>query len=235
MSTLAESIRVDRPRPAFGIAPTQNNSIVSAGGLDPSLLMAVGTGLAIPRLEGVPIRHQLMAVNGSKLDDLTDLYSHVHALGQSRKIIRQYKLKPHVAGDTAGAARQVAEWGDKTKAALAPRLAAEIYGLTILAEDVDDEAFGQPVAADDLGRRLPAARRQAESARPLAHQITVLDALREQLFGDRRARFIGQTLFRRDALLLARPRGLEQFDDLLGKPLMHIDLRNECPARAASN
>lgn len=59
MSTLAESIRVDRPRPAFGIAPTQNNSIVSACGLDPSLLMATGSGLAIPRLEGVPIRHQL--------------------------------------------------------------------------------------------------------------------------------------------------------------------------------
>ena len=59
MSTLAESIRVDRPRPAFGIAPTQNNSIASAGGLDPTLLMARGTGLAIPRLEGVPIRHQL--------------------------------------------------------------------------------------------------------------------------------------------------------------------------------
>lgn len=59
MSTLAESIRVDRPRPAFGIAPTQNNSIASAGGLDPSLLTATGSGLAIPRLEGVPIRHQL--------------------------------------------------------------------------------------------------------------------------------------------------------------------------------
>jgi len=59
MSTLAESIRVDRPRPAFGIAPTRNNSIVSTGGLDPSLLMATGSGLAIPRLEGVPIRHQL--------------------------------------------------------------------------------------------------------------------------------------------------------------------------------
>jgi len=59
MSTLAESIRVDRPRTACGIAPTQNNSIASACGLDSSLLMAVGTGFAIPRLEDVPIRHQL--------------------------------------------------------------------------------------------------------------------------------------------------------------------------------
>ena len=97
------------------------------------------SGLYIVGEHFLPIRHQLMAIKGAKLSDITDLYSHVHALGQSRKIIRQYGLKPHVAGDTAGAARQVAEWGDKSKAALAPKLAAEIYGLEILASDVDDE------------------------------------------------------------------------------------------------
>ncbi len=59
-------------------------------------------------------------------------------IGQCRKIVRKLKLKPHVAADTAGAARQVAEWGDRTRAAFAPRLAAEIYGLDILAENVED-------------------------------------------------------------------------------------------------
>src|SRR3712207_7937708 len=49
-------------------------------------------------------------------------------------------LKPHVAGDTAGSAREVAELRDPTRASLAPRLAAEVYGLKILAEDVEDEA-----------------------------------------------------------------------------------------------
>ncbi|MDF2811382.1 MAG: prephenate dehydratase, partial [Microvirga sp.] len=44
-----------------------------------------------------------------------------------------------VSGDTAGSAREVAEWGDPTKASLAPRMAAAIYGLEILAEDVEDE------------------------------------------------------------------------------------------------
>jgi prephenate dehydratase len=97
------------------------------------------SGLYIVGEHFLPIRHQLMGIKGAKLGDITDLYSHVHALGQSRKIIRQHGLRPHVAGDTAGAARQVKEWGDPTKAALAPRLAAEIYGLDILAEDVDDE------------------------------------------------------------------------------------------------
>jgi prephenate dehydratase len=86
------------------------------------------------------VRFHLMAVRGARLDAITDVYSHVHALGQCRKIIRKHTLRAHVAGDTAGAAREVAEWGDATRAALAPRLAAEVYGLDILAEDVEDEA-----------------------------------------------------------------------------------------------
>jgi len=85
------------------------------------------------------VRFHLMAAKGAKLDAVTDVYSHVHALGQCRKIIRKHGLRAHVAGDTAGAAREVAEWGDPTRAALAPRLAAEVYGLDILAEDVEDE------------------------------------------------------------------------------------------------
>ncbi|MGE0767076.1 MAG: prephenate dehydratase [Hyphomicrobiaceae bacterium] len=97
------------------------------------------SGLYIIGEHFLQIRHQLMGVKGARIEDVTDLYSHVHALGQSRKMIRRYGLKPHVAGDTAGAARQVSEWGDKSRAALAPKLAAEIYGLDILATDVDDE------------------------------------------------------------------------------------------------
>jgi prephenate dehydratase len=62
------------------------------------------------------------------------------ALGQCRKIIRKLGLKSIVAADTAGSAREVAERGDKTRAAIASRLAAEIYGLDILAEDIEDEA-----------------------------------------------------------------------------------------------
>jgi prephenate dehydratase len=54
-------------------------------------------------------------------------------------VIREHKLVPVIAGDTAGAAREVAEAADVTKAAIAPPLAAEIYGLQILARDVEDE------------------------------------------------------------------------------------------------
>jgi prephenate dehydratase len=97
------------------------------------------SGLYIVGEHFLPIRFQLMGLPGTGLADITDVYSHVHALGQCRKIIRAHGFKAHVAGDTAGAARQVQDWGDRTKAALAPRLAAGIYGLDILAEDVEDE------------------------------------------------------------------------------------------------
>ena len=88
----------------------------------------------------LPIRHQLVAVPGAKLEDIKTVESHVHALGQCRRIIRKFGLKPIVAGDTAGSARIIAERGDKTCAAISSRLAAKIYGLDILAEDIEDEA-----------------------------------------------------------------------------------------------
>jgi prephenate dehydratase len=96
-------------------------------------------GLHIVGEHFLRVRFQLMGLRGSKIGQITDVYSHVHALGQCRKIIRRLNLRAHVAADTAGAARQVKEWADPTKAALAPQLAASVYGLDILAEDVEDE------------------------------------------------------------------------------------------------
>jgi len=88
----------------------------------------------------LPVHHQLMAPRGARLADIKAVESHVHALGQCRRIIRERGIKPIVSGDTAGAARDIAERGDTTTAAIASRLAAEIYGLDILVEDIEDEA-----------------------------------------------------------------------------------------------
>ena len=88
----------------------------------------------------LPIRFNLMALPGVKIKDIKTVYSHVHALGQCRKIIRKHRWKAEVGGDTAGSAKLVAERGDRTIAALAPALAADIYGLDTLAADVEDEA-----------------------------------------------------------------------------------------------
>jgi prephenate dehydratase len=87
----------------------------------------------------LPIHHQLLVIPGTKMSDLKSVYSHVHALGQCRKLIRAHKLLAVVAVDTAGAARELSEHPDQTRAAIASGLAAQIYGLDILQKDIEDE------------------------------------------------------------------------------------------------
>ena len=86
----------------------------------------------------LPLHFQLMVLPGVKRAEIKTVHTHIHALGQCRKYIRKNGWKGVVAGDTAGAAKLVGERGDRTMAALAPRLAAELYGLDILEEDVED-------------------------------------------------------------------------------------------------
>lgn len=97
------------------------------------------SGLHIIAEYFLPIHFQLMAAPGTRLEDIKTVYSHIHALGQCRKVIRENGWKGEVAGDTAGAARMVSESGEKGAAALAPRLAADLYNLDILMENVQDE------------------------------------------------------------------------------------------------
>jgi prephenate dehydratase len=86
----------------------------------------------------LPIHFQLMVLPGVARTEIKTVHSHIHALGQCRKYIRKNGWKPTVAGDTAGAAKLVAQMQDRTMAALAPRLAASLYGLDILEENVED-------------------------------------------------------------------------------------------------
>jgi prephenate dehydratase len=88
----------------------------------------------------LPLSHQLMAPRGASLATVKTVQSHVMALGQCRNIIRKLGLVAAIGADTAGSARQIAELGDPSRAAIASRLAAEIYGLDILAENIEDEA-----------------------------------------------------------------------------------------------
>jgi len=87
----------------------------------------------------LPIHHQLVAPKGATLKSLITAQSHVQALGQCRKHIRKMGLQAVVGADTAGSARIIAETNDPTQAAISSRLAAEIYGLEILAENIEDE------------------------------------------------------------------------------------------------
>jgi prephenate dehydratase len=85
------------------------------------------------------VRHQLMAKPGATLSTIKRVMSHTQALGQCRLTLRKLGLVPVPEADTAGSARLVAEKDDLTTAAIASRLAAEIYGLQILKSDMEDE------------------------------------------------------------------------------------------------
>jgi prephenate dehydratase len=85
------------------------------------------------------VRHQLLGLKGAPLSGVKTVYSQGPALGQCRKIIKELKLTSQNWHDTAGSARHIAELKDPSVAAIASSLAAEIYGLSILRADVEDE------------------------------------------------------------------------------------------------
>ena len=85
------------------------------------------------------INHNLLVVKGSKLSDIKDVFSHAQALSQSSEFIKKNNLTENVRADTAGSAKYVSEIKDKTKAAIASKLSAQIYNLDILKENIQDE------------------------------------------------------------------------------------------------
>lgn len=87
-----------------------------------------------------PIQHALLGIKGAKITDLEHVHSHIHAIPQCRKLIKKRKLIPHIHADTAGAAAEIAKYGEKNHGAIASPLAAKLYGLDILEQDVQDES-----------------------------------------------------------------------------------------------
>jgi prephenate dehydratase len=85
-----------------------------------------------------PVNHHLLALPGASLAQIRTVRSHVHALSQCRKLIRELGLEPIVAADTAGAAAEISVLGDPTVAAIASELAGKIYGLASLKENIED-------------------------------------------------------------------------------------------------
>ena len=86
------------------------------------------------------VEHCLLGIRGAAIGDLKRAHSHTVALGQVRQLLRNLNLAPVVQADTAGAAAMVAQWGRREEAAIASSLAAEIYGLEILRQNVEDAA-----------------------------------------------------------------------------------------------
>ena len=84
------------------------------------------------------VEHHLLAVKGSTIGDLVNVHSHVHALNQCRNFIQKHGINPVVHVDTAAAAREISERGEKEHGAIATGLAGEIYGLDSLQANIED-------------------------------------------------------------------------------------------------
>ena len=95
-------------------------------------------GLHIVDEAFVRVHVNLLGVKGAKLADVTEAHGHVVILPQCAGFLKEHGIKGKVSSDNARAAREVAEGGDKTRAALASELAAEIYGLDVLARHIED-------------------------------------------------------------------------------------------------
>lgn len=144
-----------------GMIPIQNSL---AGRVAEIHHLLPTSGLHIIGEHFLPIHHQLMGIKGAKLEDLKVVQSHVQALGQCRLTLRKMGLKPETAADTAGSARIVSELNDKSRGALAPALAAEIYGLDILKADVEDASHNTT--------RFVVLSRQMVQAEPQSNCVT---------------------------------------------------------------
>ena len=97
-----------------------------------------GSGLSIVGEHFQRVEHCLLAPRGARIDQVRRIHSHAVALGQIRRVVAELGADPVVEADTAGSAQLVAKWNNPEDAAVASRLAAELYGLDILRANVED-------------------------------------------------------------------------------------------------
>lgn len=130
-----EAVRQERA--AYAVIPIENSL---HGRVTDNHFLLPESGLSIVAEHFVRVRHCLLGLPGSRREDLREALSHPQALGQCRKRLRAWDIKPVGRFDTAAAAAFVASHGDPSIGAVASKLAGELYGLEIVEEGVEDEA-----------------------------------------------------------------------------------------------
>lgn len=130
---LFETVRADRS--LYGIVAIENTL---AGSLQANYTLLLESGLTVIGEYKLRIKHDLMVLPGVKIEDLEEVHSHPMALAQCEAFFRKYpNIRLVEADDTAGAAQMVAEKKLSKVGAIAPSIAAEIYGLDIIAKGIE--------------------------------------------------------------------------------------------------
>ena len=128
-------LAVTERRAALAMIPIENSI---AGRVADIHHLLPQSGLHIISEHFQAVNHHLLVQRGATLESITQVHSHIHALAQCRSVIRELGLEARIAADTAGSAAEIATSGDPSRAAIASRLAAEIYGLEVLRENIED-------------------------------------------------------------------------------------------------
>ncbi|MBU1345550.1 MAG: prephenate dehydratase [Alphaproteobacteria bacterium] len=151
VETFAEAIEAVKSGACdCALIPVENSTI---GVVEPAASLVAAAGLEQVSEVWRPIQMTLMSVLGAELEQIRTVSSHPAALRQCMATLTALGVEIVEAFDTAGAAREVAELGDRTRAAIAPAAAAEVYGLSILRNDLQD--------SDDNRTRFVLLRREA--------------------------------------------------------------------------
>lgn len=119
----------------YGIVPVENSTEGQVSGVGDLL---IASHLKTVAEINYPVHHCLLGVSGTDLAQVRIVFSHLQALGQCRHFLQKYKLEPKPFYDTAGAARMLAERQLKEAGVIASKKCAQIYGLQVLKENIED-------------------------------------------------------------------------------------------------
>ena len=120
---------------SYGLVPVENRVDGVVGQVNQLLIQ---TDLYVVGAVELPIHFCLLVLPGTDHREIRTVHSHFHTLAQCRRFLDRNRLEPVPYYDTAGAAKMLAEEAPKASAAVASRLAAELYNLEVIKEDIED-------------------------------------------------------------------------------------------------
>lgn len=128
---------VDNGEADYAVIPVENSN---AGRVSDVHFLLPQTDLTILGEHFLRVEHQLLALPDAKLEDIEAAASHPQALAQCSEFLKKHQIKALSRIDTAKSCERIVEMQDKTRAAIASKLAAKIYGLNILASNIENES-----------------------------------------------------------------------------------------------
>ena len=126
---------VERDEVQFGVVPAENSL---EGSISRVYDLLLDSSLKICGEIELRIAHCLIAVSRARLDSMKKVYSHPQALGQCKNFLHHLGCELVPAYDTAGSVKMIKEMGTPDKGAVASARAAEIYGMKVLAREIED-------------------------------------------------------------------------------------------------